>query len=658
MKGAEFGKKPEFVKAVVYGGLLAVAMAVLGLVEGCATHERAQQEGVSPAQPTNATVLPASRPELPPTADSGTPRTATVERGSQGRAEARRPEVERSSPAHPGPRMTAPRSASKPPAFAALRSESSVASMAPPGSLPSPEEELWVIARNEPALPPEAEQPGSGAMLARPEPGQEVPMALKHTDVKATISAYIATVSVTQQFQNPYDRRIEAVYLFPLPHNAAVNDFVMTIGERRIRAIIRQRKEAEEIYREAKRQGYLASLLTAEQHSNSFSVCVGNLAPGKEIDTCIQYVQTLDYCDGWYEFAFPLRTPRAPLNPPHGAAIPSAAPGQTVAIIGSGFTPAHNSAQFTEDATGHFYDINGLPSTDGGTRLLVTVPPGAPPGPYSLKVGALNSDWSRALPFTITSATGTGLGSAVSLRVDVDAGVTIEQFECPTHAVLHDSPSPHRLTVSLAPAASLSDRDFLLRYRVAGTEVKAGLLTHRDVVGGYFTLMLYPPMNRPGLPPQPTLTQLKIDWGAFHPSEVFPSELPGLAAGPPVVLTGRFAGDPKAHIRITGSAAGKPAEMDVRAVHADAPASHPALPFIWARAKLARLTAQSAHDPSANLAPEIQRLALDYGLVSAWTAFLAVDASQRTQGQEGAAVPAAVPVADGVRYKTTVQEKP
>ena len=37
---------------------------------------------------------------------------------------------------------------------------------------------------------------------------------------------------------------------------AAVNEFIMTIGERRIRGIIRERQEAEQIYQEAKRQGY------------------------------------------------------------------------------------------------------------------------------------------------------------------------------------------------------------------------------------------------------------------------------------------------------------------------------------------------------------------------------------------------------------------
>ena len=73
---------------------------------------------------------------------------------------------------------------------------------------------------------------------------KEIPLPLKHTGVKGQISGYVATVHIVQQFHNPYNEKIEAVYVFPLPQNAAVNEFIMVIGDRRIRGIIRERKEA------------------------------------------------------------------------------------------------------------------------------------------------------------------------------------------------------------------------------------------------------------------------------------------------------------------------------------------------------------------------------------------------------------------------------
>ena len=126
---------------------------------------------------------------------------------------------------------------------------------------------------------------------------KEVPLPLKHTEVRAFIQGFIGTVEVSQQFQNPYSSKIEAVYVFPLPHDAAVSEFVMMIGERRIRGIIRERKEAEQLYQEAKRQGYVASLLT-EERPNVFTQSVANIEPGKEILVNLKYFHSLSYVDG------------------------------------------------------------------------------------------------------------------------------------------------------------------------------------------------------------------------------------------------------------------------------------------------------------------------------------------------------------------------
>ena len=71
----------------------------------------------------------------------------------------------------------------------------------------------------------------------------EVP--LKHTSVKAQISGSISRVTVTQDFENNFPEKIEAVYTFPLPQAAAVDDLTMLIGERTIKGKSMRRAEAE-----------------------------------------------------------------------------------------------------------------------------------------------------------------------------------------------------------------------------------------------------------------------------------------------------------------------------------------------------------------------------------------------------------------------------
>src|SRR5262249_28854296 len=95
------------------------------------------------------------------------------------------------------------------------------------------------------------------------QPSAECP--LKHTDVKAEITGSLARVNVTQEFQNPLSEKIEAVYVFPLPQNAAVDDMTMIVGDRTVKGKIKRREEARVIYEAARSQGQVAGLLDQER---------------------------------------------------------------------------------------------------------------------------------------------------------------------------------------------------------------------------------------------------------------------------------------------------------------------------------------------------------------------------------------------------------
>ncbi|XOV74340.1 MAG: VIT domain-containing protein [Phycisphaerales bacterium] len=207
-----------------------------------------------------------------------------------------------------------------------------------PSFVNAPGEELWIISRT-----PETGQarprtlspdnPGSGCLVGI-VPGQteQVPIPLEHTEVGADIRGYISAVGVQQRFHNPFDTKIEAVYVFPLPQNSAINEFLMTVGDRTIRGIIREREEAEEIYANARARGHVASLMTQER-PNIFTQRVANIEPGKSIDIDITYFQTLRYDNDAWEFVFPMVVgPR--FNPPGstdgvGAAPRGSDPGAT-----------------------------------------------------------------------------------------------------------------------------------------------------------------------------------------------------------------------------------------------------------------------------------------------------------------------------------------
>jgi len=148
---------------------------------------------------------------------------------------------------------------------------------------------------------------------------------LKRTAVSADVSGFVSRVTVTQQFQNPSKTPIEAIYTFPLPADAAVDDMRMVIGDRTISGQIKRREEAEKIYAAARANGQTAALLDQER-PNIFTQSVANIMPGQSVSITLSYSNMLKYDDGAYEFTFPMVVgPRntsqpsydgAPGNPP------------------------------------------------------------------------------------------------------------------------------------------------------------------------------------------------------------------------------------------------------------------------------------------------------------------------------------------------------
>src|SRR5690242_8145779 len=114
--------------------------------------------------------------------------------------------------------------------------------------------------------------------IINPRGEPQGPCPLRHTGVKAEISGFLGRVTVTQDFENPYAEKIEAVYTFPLPPGAAVDDMTMLVGDRTVKGRIKPREEARAIYDAARKAGHVAGLLDQER-PNIFTQSVANIAP-------------------------------------------------------------------------------------------------------------------------------------------------------------------------------------------------------------------------------------------------------------------------------------------------------------------------------------------------------------------------------------------
>ena len=286
---------------------------------------------------------------------------------------------------------------------------------------------------------------------------------LKHTDVKANISGFIARVTVTQTFHNPYDEKIEAVYVFPLPHTAAIDDMTMTVGDRRIVGLIKRRAEAQAIYQEAIKQGKTASLLEQER-PNIFTQSVGNIQPNDEVRIEISYVDVLDYDMGTYEFHFPM------------VVGPRYIPG----------TPTTKMPELPDELEGKVGELEG---TLDGVRDGAD-PSGTGVAPDTDRV----PDASRITPPVLKP--GYRTAHDISLAVSLDAGVPIQDIKIVNHKAEVDRVDASGATTVLSPADSIPNKDFVMKYAVVGEKPEMAVLAHSNgPEQGYFMLMIQPKLD-------------------------------------------------------------------------------------------------------------------------------------------------------------------
>jgi Ca-activated chloride channel family protein len=108
---------------------------------------------------------------------------------------------------------------------------------------------------------------------------------------------------------------------------------------------------------------------------------------------------------------------------------------------------------------------------------------------------------------------------------------------------------------------------------------------------------------------------------------VAPTKLPDVYAGAPVVIFGRYRGAVAAGamFQVTGSSLGDPLRL---AIPVAAPRTASWLAASWARAHLRELEDRYAVTPAPATEQEIVRISKKFGVLSRFTAFLAVDRSQ------------------------------
>ncbi|MEL7420747.1 MAG: VIT domain-containing protein, partial [Cyanobacteria bacterium J06555_3] len=575
-----------------------------------------------------------------------------------------------------------------------------------------------------------------GGLYSYSQGGKVQTLPLQQTAVNAKIAGNLSRVEVTQTFSNPSNQPIEAVYQFPLPDDAAVDEMEIRIGDRIIRGNIKKKAEAQQIYQTARRQGKTAGLLE-QQRDSIFTQSLANIQPGEQIEVVIRYTNALQFIGNDYEFAFPLEVaPRYgntssrnynPLIAPAiadevpqtrsgkdievkieidaGVAVSGVqSPSHAIAIQNSNYTTKISLAkqdlipnqdlilryQLMGAATqatvltqsnqqgGHFAtylipavnyndreivpkDVVFLMDTSGSQRgfaiaqskeLMRQFISGLNPedtfniidfasrtqrfADKPLENNRLNRARALAYVDNIDANGGTELMNGINTVLNFPAAADgrlrsivllsdgLIGADEQAIAQIRDNLKPGNRLYSFGVGSS-TNRFLLNRLAELGRGTVTILPPHEDAVE--VAEKFYREINKP------IVTNIELEWlGEGKAPEIYPRQSPDLFASQPLVLYGRKQDASSGKLKITGTiAGGKPYEQTLD-VNFQQIGGNNAIAQLWGRSRIKDLMNEMYGRENSQGITAVTNTALDYNLLSKYTAFVAVDGELQKSG--------------------------
>ncbi|MHC4916215.1 MAG: VIT and vWA domain-containing protein, partial [Planctomycetota bacterium] len=494
-------------------------------------------------------------------------------------------------------------------------------------------DEIWVVAAGPGVTRVGQHAPAGRGSLRALVRGREVPMRMESADASARVNGFLAEVRIAQEYRNQFRSRIDAVYELQLPADAAVTDLLIVVGKRRIRAVIRERREAEAVYREARTLGHRTSLLELTAGS-VLRQRVANLAPGGDIKVETAWLQTLLRSGDRYGLRLPGggRGGRfsARVSVEAGMAIGGSdfvlgwrltGKKPVASIVTSRGKDGGTFALFLEPPAGAGDDA--LPPRDlvlvldpSSSRVAQTAAAGfarrclellRPTDRFRLVprddrlVNATRENVSRALEWLKMPAgkadASLGRTLTAALRGPIDSSrpqsVAVITDGSSGEAVAALSRKPDAMQVSAVGVGDRVDVRQLERLAAAGRGLALFAGTGPRVRGAAEHFMR--------ATARPVMTGLRIDWGDVEVADVHPKRIPDLLPGRPLMVVGRFRCAGRRTVKVVGSRGGRKVSMDVELDASEKTKQHPAIGKMWARWQMRELQRSELAAPGAEI---------------------------------------------------------
>lgn len=133
----------------------------------------------------------------------------------------------------------------------------------------------------------------------------------------------------------------------------------------------------------------------------------------------------------------------------------------------------------------------------------------------------------------------------------------------------------------------------------------------------------------------PMLTHVTLNYGSLTTYDVEPTAIPDVLADRPIIVIGKYKGNPTGKITVTGVSGNGKFTTELDLATASISINHSALQYLWARTRVQMLDDYNSlgfGTDKETIKKEVTDLGLKYNMMTAYTSFIAIDERVRTDG--------------------------
>lgn len=146
----------------------------------------------------------------------------------------------------------------------------------------------------------------------------------------------------------------------------------------------------------------------------------------------------------------------------------------------------------------------------------------------------------------------------------------------------------------------------------------------------------------------PVLTNINVTYDGFDAYDIEPTNIPTLFAERPIILFGKWRGEPSGSIHISGKAGSEDYKQDILVSDFKPDETNTAINYLWARSRVERLTYYGFNENEAASKKEVTEIGLKYSMMTPYTSFISVIDVVRNKDKESTDVDQPLPLPLGV----------